>query len=156
VTYRSLICGVCAVILGSVAGHGCAGVNSQAYSFATLEEARQAGAMAQGWVPEGLPAGSHDLRVAQVPGTSQHWGIVNFPAAEDGPLRALLQPQEVLLTGQHCDMPPRFEWWPMVLRGRLDGERLAATGLRGYRARTGNRLFAVNWKQGRAYYWEER
>jgi hypothetical protein len=140
---------IAAVIL-----HGCAGLNSQTYSFATLEEARQAGAIAKGWVPEGLPPGSHDLRVAQVPGTSQHWGIINFPRAEEGALRALLEPAEVSLSGEHCDMPGRIEWWPIVLRGALDGERLAATGLRGYRATTGRRLFAVNWNQGRAYYWE--
>jgi hypothetical protein len=150
----TIILRICAGLVAAVALYGCAGVNSQSYSFATLDEAREAGAIAKGWIPDGLPASSHDIRVAQVPGTSHHWGIINFPHAEEGALRDLLQPGEVSLAGEHCDMPARIEWWPVVLRGRLDGDQLSATGLRGYRARSGNRLFAVNWSQGRAYYWE--
>ena len=65
----------------------CAGLNSQTYSFATLDEARRAGAIANGWVPEGLPPSSHDIRVAQVPKTSQHWGIINFRRSEESVLR---------------------------------------------------------------------
>jgi hypothetical protein len=131
----------------------CAGLNSQTNAFATLAEARQAGAIANGWIPEGLPPGSHDLREAHVPGTPQRWGIVNFPPSESDALRALFQPQEMSLQGQRCDMPRRIEWWPVMLRGDLDGDRLAATGIRAYRAKSGDLVFAVNWNQGRAYYW---
>ncbi len=66
----------------------CSGVNSQSNSFATLAEARQAGAIAQGWIPDGLPPSSHDLREAHLPGTRQRWGIVNFQPAEADSLRA--------------------------------------------------------------------
>ena len=131
----------------------CSGINSQTNSFATLAEARQAGAIAQGRIPDGLPPGSHDLREAHVPGTRQRWGIVNFPEAEAGSLRALLTPEEVQLDGQRCEAPGRIEWWPVVLRGNLDGARIAATGIRGYRSKDGQLIFAVNWDQGRAYYW---
>ena len=131
----------------------CAGVNSQTYSFATLDEARQAGAIANGWVPEGLPPSSHDIRVAQVPKTSQHWGIINFPRSEEPALRSLLQADETPLHGVRCDMPARIEWWPVVLRGELDASGVAATGLKAYRSRSGELIFAVNWNQGRAYYW---
>jgi hypothetical protein len=130
----------------------CAGINSQTNSFATLDEARQAGAMAKGWIPEGLPAGSHDIREAHLPGTPQRWGIVNFPQSEADILRGLLQ-DELSLQGQRCDMPKRIEWWPIEMRGELNAERLAATGIRGYRAKAGDLIFAVNWNQGRAYYW---
>jgi hypothetical protein len=41
----------------------------------------------------------------------------------------------------------------VILRGTLDGERIRATQLRAYRAREGNLIFAVNWNQGRAYFW---
>jgi hypothetical protein len=132
---------------------GCASLNSQTNSYSTLAEARQAGAIANGWIPEGLPPGSHDLREAHLPGTPQRWGIVNFPPPEADALRALLQPEEISLQGQRCDMPRRIEWWPVMLRGNLDGSQLASTGIRGYRARAGGLLFAVNWNQGRAYYW---
>lgn len=133
----------------------CSGINSQTYSFATLSEARQAGAVAKGWIPEGLPPGSHDIRIAQVPGSAQHWGIINFPQTEEDSLKTLLQPEEISLDGQRCETPGRIEWWPIILRGVLDGSRLSATGIRGYRSKQGNLLFAVNWRQGRAYYWAE-
>jgi hypothetical protein len=133
---------------------GCAAVNSKTYSYATLDEARRAGAIGNGWVPEGLPASSYDIRVAQLPNSTRHWGIVNFPPADADALRALLQPAEASVAGERCDIPGRIEWWPVVLRGELHDAQLAATGLRGYRSRAGQLWFAVNWSQGRAYYWE--
>jgi len=131
----------------------CSAINSQTNAYATLAEARQAGAIAQGWIPEGLPPGSHDLREAHLPGSKQRWGIVNFPPAEAGVLRALLSTEEISLHGQRCDAPGRIEWWPIVLRGTLNGERIASTGIRAHRSKDGQLLFAINWNQGRAYYW---
>jgi hypothetical protein len=75
----------------------CAGIDAQTNSYATLAEARQAGAIANGWMPDGLPAGSHDIREGHVPGTRQRWGVINFPQSEDAALRALLQPEELSL-----------------------------------------------------------
>lgn len=131
----------------------CSGINAQTNSFATLSEARQAGAVSQGWIPEGLPGGAHDIREGHVPGTRQRWGLFEYPKSEEGSLRALLQPEEIALDRERCEVPGRIEWWPLMLRGALDRERLAATGTRVYRAKEGNLLVAVNWSQGRAYYW---
>jgi hypothetical protein len=141
------------IALAAALATACEGINSQTHSFATLAEARHAGAIAQGWIPEGLPPGSHDLRAAHLPGTPRRWGIVNFPAPEADALRALLDAGEISLEGRRCDAPARIEWWPIVLRGDLNGERIAATGIRGYRSKDGQLIFAVNWTQGRAYYW---
>jgi hypothetical protein len=132
---------------------GCSGINSQTNSYATLTEARQAGAIANGWIPEGLPSAAHDIREGHVPGTSQHWGLFEFPSSEETTLRALLESKEMAADGVVCGVPARIEWWPLMLRGPLDVSRLAATGTRVYRATTGNVIYAVNWSQGRAYYW---
>ena len=132
---------------------GCSGIKSQTNSYATLAEAQQAGAIKNQWMPEGLPPGSHDIREGHVPGTPQRWGLFEYPHAEEGVLRALLQPEEIAADRQRCDVPARVEWWPLLLRGQLDGSRVAATGLRVYRAKAGDLRFAVNWNQGRAYYW---
>jgi hypothetical protein len=78
---------------------------------------------------------------------------VNFPLPEADALRAVLNPAEISVDGQRCDAPARIEWWPVVLRGNLDGQRIAATGIRSYRSKDGQLIFAVNWSQGRAYYW---
>ena len=133
----------------------CSGIKAQTNSFATLDEARQAGAIADGRMPQGLPPASHDIREGHVPGTSQRWGLFEYPHAEEGSLRGLLQPEEISVDGQRCEVPARIEWWPVMLRGQLDGSRLSATGVRMYRAKEGNLFFAVNWAQGRAYYWSQ-
>jgi len=142
-----------AIVLAASVVCGCSDINSQTNSFATLDEARQAGAMTRGWLPEGLPPGTHDIREAHVPGRDEHWGIINFPASQSDALRALLEPNEIPLAGLRCDAPGRIEWWPLALRGDLDAERLSITHLQAYRARSGRLIYAVNWGQGRAYFW---
>ena len=129
----------------------CTGLKTKTATFATLAEA--APAIAQGWIPEGLPSRSYELRAAYVPNGWQRWGIINFPAAAGDELRGLLQPDEISLAGMRCDVPGRIEWWPVQLRHQLDAERIAATGAKAYRARDRNLIFVVNWTQGRAYYW---
>ena len=140
-----------AVVMAAIVA--CAGARAQTNAFATLAEARQAGAIEHGWVPDGLPPGTHDLREAHLPGSTRRWGLFEYPEAEQETLRALLRPDEMSLEGQHCDIPARIEWWPIALRGDLDGARIATTGLRAYRSREGDLIFAINWRQGRAYYW---
>jgi hypothetical protein len=56
------------------------------------------------------------------------------------------------LVNQTCTPPRRIEWWPQLLRERLDHDQIAATGLRAYPAREGDLIVLVNWNQGRAYY----
>lgn len=149
---------VCRVVCGAVVGavmvmaSACSGIKARTNSFATLAEAREAGAISRGWIPDGLPPASHDIRVAYVPDGPQRWGIVNFPQAEAQALETLLA-GEMSLRGVECDVPRRIEWWPIVLRGDLDAQRIQETGLRAYRTRQGNLIFVVNWNQGRAYYW---
>jgi hypothetical protein len=144
-----------AIVIALLVAAACSELNSQTNAFATIAEARQAGALANGWIPEGLPPGAYDLREAHVPGTAQRWGIVNFPPSEAPALRAILESEELSLQGQRCEMPRRIEWWPVMLRGDLNGSLLASAGLHAYRAKSGHLLFAVNWNQGRAYYWVE-
>jgi hypothetical protein len=131
----------------------CSGIRSQTNSFATLAEAREAGAISSGSIPEGLPPSAHDIREGHVPGTRQRWGLFEYPHAEEPALRDLLQPDEMRGDSGRCEVPPRIEWWPVMLRGQVDAGRLATTGVRVYRAKQGDLLYAVNWSQGRAYYW---
>ena len=121
--------------------------------FATVEEARASGAFDRGWMPPELPPGAYELRAAYALDGSRRWGLFNFrPESADG-FRALLQPEEVSLVGTVMDVPGRIEWWPVILRGQLDAERIQTTGLRAYHAKSAPFVFAVNWAQGRAYYW---
>jgi hypothetical protein len=123
-------------------------------SYATLAEARSAGAIERGWVPEGLPEGTYELREAHDLDTNRRWGLFSFPQRQADTLRALLLSDEIALNGVIVDIPARIEWWPVLLRGTLDAEQIRATGLKAYRAGSGDLLFLVNWEQGRAYYWK--
>jgi hypothetical protein len=121
-------------------------------SYATLAEAHGAGAADRGWLPKGLPPGTTELRIAHDLDTNRRWGLFSFPAAEGPVLRAILV-EKVSLAGQTCNPPRRIEWWPVLIRGNLDPARIAATGLQAYSARESDVIVAVNWSQGRAYYW---
>lgn len=137
--------------VAAVAATACGDAKTQ--SYANMTEAQPA--VAAGLMPAGLPASSYEMRAAYVPGSWERWGIVNFPEADAGVLRGLLQPEEISLAGIRCEIPPRIEWWPLQLRKDLDDERIKATGAKAYRARSGSFIFVVNWGQGRAYYWTE-
>ncbi len=132
---------------------GCRDLDVVTASYNTLADAREAGAIARGWLPDGLPPGTTDLREAHGLDTHARWGLFSFPVAESSHLEALLESAEMPLAGQRCSPPRRIEWWPILLRGDLDAERIAAAGLKAHRTRDGALIVAVNWNQGRAYYW---
>lgn len=139
------------IAAAAIAASACTGVNAKTFTFATLAEAQPA--IDKGWMPPGLPSSSYEIRAAYVPDGWQRWGIINFPAEGAAELRRLLQAEEISLAGIRCDVPGRIEWWPVQLRQQLDGERIASTGAKAYRSRSGTVIFVVNWAQGRAYYW---
>lgn len=143
---------VWSVVLLLMLAAGCRDLEVVTESYATLAEATAAGAVERGWLPRGLPAGTRDIREAHDLDSPRRWGLFNFPPAEADALRALIG-SEMSLEGVICDPPRRIEWWPVLLRGPLEDEQVRATGLRAYPAREGDVIFAVNWRQGRAYYW---
>ena len=136
-----------------VVAAGCAGRNVQTATFATFDEAKAAGAVEKGWVPAVLPEHAYELRAAYAVNGHQRWGLFNFRPEQGDALRAVLEADETPLAGTTLDVPGRIEWWPIILRGDIDAERAMATGLRAYKAKSAPLVFAVNWKQGRAYYW---
>jgi len=144
------------MLLAAVAGGagltGCRNVDVITESYASLAEAQAAGAVDRGWLPKGLPPGTRELRVAHDLDSNRRWGLFNFPPAEGDALRRQFG-AELSFDGLSCRPPRRIEWWPVLLREQLDGERVRSTGLKGYAAARNDLIFAVNWAQGRAYYW---
>jgi hypothetical protein len=143
---------VAALLAGAVLA-ACSGSAIHTATYATMAEAREAGAVEQGRVPALLPAAAYELRAAYEIDGDGRWGLFNFRPADEPALRAVLDASEVSVAGEQMEIPPRIEWWPVQLRGRLDEERILATGLRAYRSTDGTLTFLVNWKQGRGYYW---
>ena len=137
--------------LGVIAG--CAGspLSVKLAVFNTVDEARNAGAIQAGWVPDGLPGRTSDLRAGYMP-DGRHWGVFAFPSSEEAALRRLAR-DEITSGTLECDPPGRLEFWPRLLRTPIDIERVRATGFRLYRGGD-SRTYAINWGQGRAYYWK--
>jgi hypothetical protein len=130
----------------------CVGIETRTGVYATMAEARAAGAIERGWVPEGLPASATDLREAHR-GHDQLWGLFVFPPADGEAVRALVG-AEISGTPPACDPPGRLEWWPRILRTPLDLAQLQSTGFRLYRSRDDRLTYAVNWRHGRGFYWK--
>ena len=133
---------------------GCRDKDVVTSSFATMAEARDSGAVSRGEIPAGVPDGAQDVRIARDLDSGRHWGLFNFGERDAEALRRLLQPEEAPLDGIECDIPPRIEWWPILLRGPINAEHAKSAGLQSYRSREGSLMVVVNWKQGRAYYWK--
>jgi hypothetical protein len=131
--------------------HGCGDLRVKYNVFNTADEARAGGAIAAGWVPDGLPASASDLRAGYLP-DGRHWGVFAFPRAGEPAVRALAG-EEITSGTLTCDPPGRLEFWPRVLRTPVDIDRVRSTGFRLYRG-AGARTYAINWGQGRAYYWK--
>ena len=144
------------VLIVALSLAGCRDLDVVTASYNTLSDATAAGAIASGRMPDGVPPGATDLREAFNTETNARWGLFNFPVAEASHLKSTLEPGEMSLAGQSCNPPRRIEWWPVLLRGRLDPERVATAGLQTYRSIDGELIVLVNWKQGRAYYWSAR
>lgn len=145
---------VAAALVAGASTLSCADSSVHTATYATMTEAREAGAVEKGWVPGSLPDDVYELRAAyDLDDPARRWGLFNFRDGDHDALRAILAPGDVSIAGVAMDIPPRIEWWPVQLRGRLDEERILATGLEAHRSRDGALTFLVNWKQGRGYYW---
>ena len=143
---------LCAAGLATILFAGCRNIDVVTEAYATLAEAQSAGAIDRGWMPRGLPPGTGEIRVAHDLDSNRRWGLFNFPTSEGDALRALIA-GEISFDGLTCNPPRRIEWWPILLREQLEGEEIKAAGLRAYAAKEADLIFAVNWGQGRAYYW---
>jgi hypothetical protein len=144
------VLGVLGVLGVSVLLTACGDLRMKEGVFDTVDEARAAGAVAAGWVPEGLPRSARDLREGHVP-DGRYWGVFTFQRADEAAVRALVG-TEITTGTLTCDPPGRLEWWPRIVYSPVNVEQVRATGFQLYRG-GGERTFVVNWGQGRAYYW---
>ena len=131
----------------------CSYVDVVTASYASRSDALQSGAIDRGWIPVWMPESAEDIREAHQLDTNRRWGLFNFAPGDGDRIRAALEAEPFPLHGVECEMPARVEWWPVVLRGPLDDNKIKSAALESYRAKTDKLLVVVNWKQGRVYYW---
>jgi hypothetical protein len=135
-------------LLGVLAS--CSDLRVKVDVFDNVDEARAAGAVAAGWVPDALPKSVSDLREGHLP-DGRYWGVFTFPHADEAAVRALLG-DEITSGTLKCDPPGRLEWWPQIVQSPVNVEQVRTTGFRLFHGKDA-RTYVVNWGQGRAYYW---
>ena len=138
-------------VLAVLAVPGCSDLRVKEGIYANLEEVNASGAAQAGWVPAGLPADAADLREGHMPDGRQ-WGVFAFTPSGADAVHALIG-FEITSNPPRCAAPGRLGWWPVLLRTPIDVDRLKSTGFHLYTERAGQRTYAINWGQGRAYYW---
>ncbi len=122
-------------------------------SYATVREAREAGAIQRGWVPASLPETATVIREAHDVDTNETWGAFKFPASDVKVLHAALVP--IKPAGRHLRRPPTRIEWPSSLLGELTSNELGRAGLELFEAQSGGFFFAVDWRSGAGFFWRE-
>jgi hypothetical protein len=130
---------------------GCGDLRVETGVYNTTDEARRGGAIGGGWIPAGVPESASDLREGHLP-DGRHWGVFAFHPS-DAKVVGALTSSEITEGTLTCDPPGRLEFWPRILLARIDVAQVRRTGFRLYRGGDG-RTYAINWGQGRAYYWK--
>ena len=104
-----------------------------------------------GALQEGVTAKDLALGIIGRIGTDGATGYVIEYAGEA--VRSLTG-EEITAGTLSCDPPGRLEFWPRVLLSPVAVDRVRSTGFRVYRGHDG-RTYAINWGQGRVYYWKQ-
>ena len=138
---------------------GC-GDREESY-YPSLSEADKAGAIARGWVPDDLlPASSRTIHVVGELSPSTEWCAFEFVSTDSEKLLKNLKHIDVLPRSVKRIPSPGVSWWPSVLKGTLDLEKIHNAGFQLYvieRPATAVTmeilLFAIDWPQGRGFFY---
>jgi len=138
------------------------GSDRKEYFFRTLADADKAGEITRGWIPDDLiPSSSRAIHLAEQLSPSKEWCAFEFPPADAKILRKNLKSIDSLPPSVQRVRNPDTSWWPEVLRGNLDVEKINKAGFQLYlverpanSVNTGIYLFALDWSKSRGFfYW---
>lgn len=129
--------------------------------YPSLTDADKAGAITRGWIPADLiPASSRAIHETHELSPSTEWCAFEFSPADSQGFRKNLKSIDMLPPSVSHVPSPGASWWPVVLRGNLEVEKIHKAGFELYVAeRPANSvnmdilLFAVDWARGRAFFY---
>jgi hypothetical protein len=130
------------------------------YSYQTLADADKAGEIARGWIPDDLmPSSSRAIRLVEELSPSREWCAFEFLPADSQNLKKNLKSVDTLPPSVRRVRSPGVSWWPAVLKGNLDVERIHKEGFELYvverpanSVNTGIYLFALDRSKGRGFF----
>jgi len=130
--------------------------------YASLADVKKADASAQSWIPDDiLPASSRTIHVVGELSPSKEWCAFEFlPTDSQKPLKSL-KSLDALPPPVKDIRSPHVPWWPSVLEGNLDVEKIHKAGLKLFIVERpansvdmGIYLFALDLSKGRGFfYW---
>jgi hypothetical protein len=119
--------------------------------YATMAEARSAGAIDRGWVPSFLPESTTSILESHNIDTNETWGTFRFSPTEAMALRGSLVETE--LTAQRLRRPAGIPHWPAVLEGQIARDSLRQAGLELFKASSQDLFVALDSKAGVGFFW---
>ena len=130
--------------------------------YASLADVRKAEASAQSWIPDDLlPASSRTIHVVGELSPSKEWCAFEFLPTDSQNLLKNLKSLDALPPRVKYVRSPRVSWWPSVLEGNLDVEKIHNAGFQLFVVERpansvvmGIYLFALDLSKGRGFfYW---
>lgn len=130
--------------------------------YASLADVRKAGASAQSWIPDDiLPASSRNIHIVGELSPSKEWCAFEFLPTDSQSLLRNLKSFDVLPPAAKYVRSPRVSWWPSVLEGNLDVEKIHNAGFQLFvlekpanSVDMGIYVFALDSSKGRGFfYW---
>lgn len=152
--YVLMLCVVLGFLLAA-----CHGERRESF-YSSLAEAKKDGATDRGWIPDFLPVSSRNIHEVHEISPSVGWCRFDFLTSDSHGLRNSLKSiNEVPASVRHVPSPGT-SWWPAILDGDLDNERIHKAGFDLYvyvkpetSVTTDIFLFAIDWQTGRGFFY---
>lgn len=139
-------------------------LRNQESFYSTFSDADKAGAITRGWIPDDiLPSHSRNIHEIHDTSRSTEWCDFEFPPAGSEILRRHLKSLDVLPTSVRFVPTPGVRWWPLLLTGSLEIDKIHKAGFQLYvvekpetSVTTEILLFAIDWPKGRGFFYRTR
>lgn len=152
---------LCLVVVCLLTGvfSSCSGEHPESY-YPALADADKDGAITRGWIPDFLPQSSSRIHELHRIEGGKTWCAFEFSPGDRERLQKHLKSADVLPPPVKRVLKPGVSWWPAVLVGELDVERIHGAALDLYvvmapdaLSSTEVLLFAIDWSKGRGFFY---
>jgi hypothetical protein len=128
--------------------------------YTSFTDADKDGATTRGWIPDFLPGSSRAIHEVHDLSPSTEWCAFEFVPTDSQGLRKRLYSVNVPPPPVRHVPDPGKPWWPGVLAGNLDVEKIHKEGFDLYvvetqatSVTTDLSLFAIDWSKGRGFFY---
>ena len=128
--------------------------------YPSLADADRDGAITRGWIPYFMPVSSRNIHEVHEISPSKEWCAFEFLPTDSQGLRKKLQSVDTLEPAVRRVSNPGVSWWPDVLIGNLNVDKIHRSGFEPYLvvahdtpSTTELLIFAINWANGRGFFY---